>query len=65
MVGRKFGVYIGGAKKGEGGAKWSSITIKSEMIGKRLGDFAIPVKRVQHSAPGIGASKSSKHIAMK
>lgn len=65
MVGRKFGVYIGGAKKEGGGAKWSSLTIKPEMIGKRLGDFAIPVKRVQHSAPGIGASKSSKHIAMK
>jgi small subunit ribosomal protein S19 len=65
MVGRKIGVYVGGAKKEESGAKWSSIVIKPEMLGKRLGDFSISIKRVQHSAPGIGASKSSKHIAMK
>lgn len=65
MVGKKFGIYTGGAKKEDSGAKWFSIVIKAEMVGKRLGDFAIPVKRVQHSAPGIGASKSSKHIAMK
>lgn len=63
MVGQKFGVYAGGAK-GEG-AKWIPVEIKPEMIGHRLGEFAIPIKRVQHSAPGIGASKSSKHIAMK
>ncbi len=65
MIGQKFGVYIGGAKKEDTGAKWASIIIKPEMIGKRLGEFSIPIKRVQHSAPGIGASKSSKHIAMK
>lgn len=65
MVGRKFGVYIGGGKAGEAGAKWASVTVKPEMIGHRLGEFAIPIKRVQHSAPGIGASKSSKHIATK
>lgn len=65
MVGIKFGIYTGGGKKDEGSAKWASIVIKPEMVGKRLGDFAISIKRVQHSAPGIGASKSSKHIAMK
>ena len=65
MTGQKFGVFIGGAKKEDTGAKWASITVKPEMLGKRLGDFAIPIKRVTHSAPGIGASKSSKHIAMK
>jgi small subunit ribosomal protein S19 len=65
MVGKKFGIYTGGGKKEDGSAKWASVTIKPEMVGKRLGDFAISIKRVQHSAPGIGASKSSKHIAMK
>jgi len=65
MVGKKFGIYIGGGKKEEAGAKWLPLTVQPEMIGKRLGDFAIPIKRVQHSAPGLGASKSSKHIAVK
>ena len=65
MVGKKFGIYTGGAKKEDNNAKWFSLVIKPEMLGKRLGDFAISIKRVQHSSPGIGASKSSKHIAMK
>ncbi len=65
MIGQKFGIYLGGSKKEDTGGRWTSIIIKPEMLGKRLGDFSIPIKRVQHSAPGIGASKSSKHIAMK
>lgn len=65
MIGQRFGVYVGGAKEGETGGKWISVVITPEMVGKRLGDFSIPIKRVKHSAPGIGASKSSKHIAMK
>lgn len=65
MVGKKVGVYVGGGKAGESGGKWQPITILPEMVGFRLGDFAIPVKRVKHSAPGIGASKGSKHYATK
>jgi small subunit ribosomal protein S19 len=65
MVGIKFGIYTGGGKEGDSQAKWFSLTVKPEMVGKRLGDFAVSVKRVQHSAPGIGASKGSKHIAVK
>jgi small subunit ribosomal protein S19 len=63
MVGAKIGVFKGG-KAGEESA-WVSLTIKPEMIGHRLGEFAIPVKRVKHSAPGIGASKGTKHYAVK
>lgn len=62
MVGAKIGVYRGG-KAGEE-SPWVSLVIKPEMIGHRLGEFAIPVKKVVHSAPGIGASRSSKHYAM-
>lgn len=65
MVGSKIGIYVGGSKAGDASAKWKSIKVEPEMIGRRLGEFAIPVKRVQHSAPGIGASKGSKHIASK
>ncbi|MEM7825716.1 MAG: 30S ribosomal protein S19 [Candidatus Aenigmatarchaeota archaeon] len=64
MVGAKIGVYIGGAKKGETG-KWVPITITPEMIGHRLGEFGMTCKRVKHSAPGIGATRGSKHVALK
>jgi ribosomal protein S19 len=65
MIGAKIGVYVGGAKQGDKSGKWQPITITPEMVGRRLGEFAIPIKRVQHSTPGIGASKGSKHIATK
>lgn len=65
MVGKKFGIYKGGAAKGDKSNKWFTLEIAPGMVGLRLGDFAVPVKRVQHSAPGIGASKSTKHASMK
>lgn len=65
MVGKKFGVYRGGAAEGDKSNKWVTLDVTQHMVGFRLGDFAIPVKRVQHSAPGIGASKSTKHASMK
>ncbi len=65
MVGKKFGIYKGGAAKGDKSNKWVTVDITPHMIGFRLGDFAIPIKRVQHSSPGIGASKSTKHASMR
>lgn len=57
MVGAKLGVFTG--------KDWFQLTVEPQMIGYRVGDFAISVKRVKHSAPGIGASRGSKHIAVK
>lgn len=65
MVGAKIAVYKGGGKAGEKSERWVTIEIKPEMIGHRLGEFAIPVKEVKHSEPGIGATKSSRFIAAK
>lgn len=65
MVGKKFGVYKGGAAEGDKSNKWVTVDVTPHMVGFRLGDFSIPIKRVQHSAPGIGASKSTKHASMK
>jgi len=64
MVGTKLGVYKGGAKSGDS-SKWTNVVIAPEMIGHRIGEYSIPIGRVKHSAPGIGASKGSKHIATK
>lgn len=65
MVGAKLGVYRGGAKKEDKSGKWVTVEIKPEMIGRRLGEFAIPIKEVKHSAPGIGATRGSKFVASK
>jgi len=57
MVGIKLGVY--------NGKEWTNVVITPEMVGHRLGEFSITTKRVKHSAPGIGATRGSKHITMK
>jgi small subunit ribosomal protein S19 len=57
MVGVKFGIH--------NGKKWVTVEIKPEMIGHRLGEFALTRERVKHSAPGVGASRSSKHVSIK
>ena len=47
------------------GKDFSPITIKPEMIGHYLGEFSITNKRVQHGAPGVGASRSSLYVPLK
>jgi len=57
MVGKKFGVH--------NGKEFFSIMITEEMLGHRLGEFSHTTREVKHSAPGIGATKSSKYIPLK
>lgn len=57
LIGTKLGVFSG--------KEWVNVVVQPEMIGHRIGEFSIPIKRVKHSAPGIGASRGSKHIATK
>jgi small subunit ribosomal protein S19 len=47
------------------GKEWIQVDIKPEMLGHRLGEFAMTRKRVMHSAPGVGATKSSKFLPLK
>jgi small subunit ribosomal protein S19 len=35
------------------------------MIGHYLGEFAITRRSVAHSGPGVGTTRSSKHVALK
>lgn len=41
------------------------VTIEADMLGHYLGEFALTRKRVQHSAPGIGATRSSASLSVK
>jgi small subunit ribosomal protein S19 len=47
------------------GKEWVAVDIKPEMLAHRLGEFSMTRKRVQHSAPGVGATKSSKFLPLK
>lgn len=57
MVGITVNVYSG--------KDFVPVTISSEMIGHYLGEYVITNKRVQHGAPGVGASRSSLYVPLK
>lgn len=47
------------------GKEWTQVLITGEMLGHRLGEFALTRKVVRHSAPGIGATRSSASLSVK
>ena len=57
MVGTTIEIY-----NGQG---FESVEIDEEMIGHYFGEFAKTRKEVSHSAPGLGATRSSKHVPLK
>ena len=57
MVGHKILVYNGKA--------FSAIDITLEMLGHYLGEFVDTRSRVKHSAPGIGATRSTAYQSVK
>jgi len=57
MVGLTFAVYTG--------KEFFQVKILPEMIGHYLGEFALTHKIVRHSAPGVGATRSSQFVPLK
>ena len=47
------------------GKDFVPVMIKTEMIGHYLGEYVITNKRVNHGAPGVGASRSSLYVPLK
>ena len=47
------------------GKEFTPINIINEMLGHFLGEFSQTRKSVEHSAPGVGATKSSAAVAVK
>ncbi|MEM3839199.1 MAG: 30S ribosomal protein S19 [Candidatus Micrarchaeaceae archaeon] len=47
------------------GKEYKEIEIRPEMLGHRLGEYSFTTKHVQHSAPGIRATRGSKFLAVK
>jgi small subunit ribosomal protein S19 len=57
MVGKTIGVH--------NGQKFVNLDITPPMIGHALGEFAVTRKSVTHTGPGVGATRSSQHVALK
>lgn len=57
MVGKTVQVY--------NGKDFVPVDIEKEMLGHYLGELAKTRKEVSHSAPGLGATRSSQHVPLK
>jgi small subunit ribosomal protein S19 len=58
-------MMLGQTIKVHDGKTFIPVTIQQEMLGHILGEFALTRKRVAHSAPGVGATRSSASISVK
>jgi len=45
------------------GNKFDAVKIQPESIGFRLGQFTLTRKKIEHSSPGVGATKSSAALS--
>ncbi len=57
MIGKTIGVHAGN--------RFDPVVVVEEMIAHRLGEFVLTRKRLTHSAPGVGATKSSSAVSVK
>ncbi|MEK6887571.1 MAG: 30S ribosomal protein S19 [Candidatus Aenigmatarchaeota archaeon] len=57
MIGAKLGIH--------NGHEFVMVIIDAGMLGHRLGEFSQTRHVVKHSAPGLGATRSSKFVPLK
>jgi len=57
--------FIGHKIAVHNGSEFQQITVEPEMVGHYLGEFALTRKRVKHTGPGVGATRSSKFMPLK
>jgi len=56
---------IGKTIKVHNGKEFSEVRVVAEMLGHRLGEFALTRKVVTHNAPGVGATRSSAALSVR
>lgn len=56
-------MMVGKTIKVHRGNEFVPVLIEPEMVGHALGEFALSRRKVEHHAPGIGATKSSGGVA--
>lgn len=47
------------------GKEFEAVRIEPEMVGNILGEYSFTRKRIMHSSPGVGASKSSSSVSVR
>ncbi len=57
MIGKSIMLY--------NGKEFVPVRVEADMIGHYLGEFALTRKSVKHSAPGVGATKSSAAVSVR
>ena len=57
MIGIKMGIH--------NGKEYVTVTIDESKLGHYLGEFSMTRGKVKHSAPGLGATRSSKFVPLK
>jgi small subunit ribosomal protein S19 len=57
--------FVGKIVQVHNGKEFVNVTVQPEMIGHRLGEFAITTKACVHTGVGVGATRSSKHVPLK
>ena len=58
-------VFVGKMIHIHHGKEFQKVGITTEMIGHKLGEFALTRKPVKHTGPGVGATRSSKFMPLK
>ncbi|PIN80287.1 30S ribosomal protein S19 [Candidatus Woesearchaeota archaeon CG10_big_fil_rev_8_21_14_0_10_32_9] len=56
---------VGKTIKVHSGKEYHAVLVQDEAIGCRLGELVLSKKRVQHSSPGVGSTKSSSNVSVK
>lgn len=56
---------IGKTIKIHNGKEWLELRLEPELLGHRLGEFALTRKELRHSSPGIGATRSSASLSVR
>ncbi len=56
---------VGTTIKVHQGREFIPVSIEADMIGHCLGEFVLTRKKVAHSSPGIGATRSSASLSVK
>jgi len=57
FIGHKIDVYNGN--------EYQRVNIDPHMVGHYLGEFSLTRKKVKHTGPGVGATRSSKFMPLK
>ena len=57
--------FIGHTLQIYNGKEYQIVNIQPQMIGHYLGEFALTRKKVKHTGPGVGATRSSKYMPLK